>query len=69
MEECTLDGKPLTLGAGFTKKDADTLKFEIELPARTEKGPTVKELSLHYHRRNVRPDMPVPLVESQPVMR
>jgi hypothetical protein len=53
MEECTLDGKALTLGNGFTKKDAGTLKFEIELPARTDKGPAVKELMMHYHRRNV----------------
>jgi len=55
MEQCTLDGKALTLGAGFTKKDAYTLKFEIELPARMEKGPATKELLIHYHRRNVRP--------------
>jgi len=46
MEACNLK---------YTKKDASTLKFEIELPARTEKGPGVKELTMHYHRRNVRP--------------
>jgi len=46
MEQCNLK---------YTKKDAYTLKFEIELPARTEKGPAVKELTMHYHRRNVRP--------------
>jgi len=46
MEKCNLK---------YTKKDASTLKFEIELPARTEKGPAVKELTMHYHRRNVRP--------------
>jgi hypothetical protein len=55
MEQCTLAGKALSLGAGFAKKDAYTLKFEIELPARTEKGPATKELSMHYYRRNVRP--------------
>ncbi len=55
MEQCSLDGKALTLGNGYTKKDAFTLKFEIELPARTEKGPAAKELTMHYHRRNVRP--------------
>jgi hypothetical protein len=66
MEECTLDGKALTVGTGYTKKDAGTLKFEIELPARTEKGPAVKELTMHYHRRNVRPDMPVPPVGPTP---
>jgi hypothetical protein len=46
MAECNLQ---------YTKKDAFTLKFEIELPARTEMGPGVKELTMHYHRRNVRP--------------
>ncbi len=46
MEECNLK---------YTKKDASTLKFEIELPARTEKGPGAKELTMHYHRRNVQP--------------
>lgn len=46
MEECNLK---------YLKKDASTLKFEIELPARTEKGPAAKELTMHYHRRNVRP--------------
>jgi len=62
MEECNLK---------YTKKDASTLKFEIELPARTEKGPAVKELTMHYHRRNVRPDAPVMNVTpaTGPVMR
>jgi hypothetical protein len=55
MEQCTLDGKALSLGAGYTKKDASTLKFEIELPARAPTGPAMKELTMHYHRRNVRP--------------
>jgi len=50
MEECSLE---------YTKKDAFTLKFEIELPGRTEAGPALKELRMHYHRRNVRPDRPV----------
>jgi hypothetical protein len=68
MEDCRLDGKVLTLGSGYTKKDAGTLKFEIELPARTEKGPATKELTMHYHQRNVRPDRLVPLVP-QPMMR
>ena len=38
----------------YTKKDARTLEFEIELPARTADGPAVKELTMHYHRRNIR---------------
>jgi len=46
MEECNLK---------YVKKDAYTLKFEVELPARTQAGPAVKELTMHYHRRNVRP--------------
>jgi hypothetical protein len=46
MAECNMQ---------YTKKDASTLEFEIELPARTEAGPAVKELTMHYHRRNVRP--------------
>ncbi len=45
MEECNLQ---------YTKKDAGTLEFEIELPARTDDGPATKELTMHYHRRNIR---------------
>jgi len=55
MEKCTLDKKGLKLGVDYKKKDAGTLEFEIKLPARTEEGPAVKELEMHYHRRNVRP--------------
>lgn len=46
MKECNLK---------YTKKDAFTLEFEIELPARTADGPAVKELEMHYSRINVRP--------------
>jgi hypothetical protein len=46
MEECSLK---------YEKKDASTLEFEIQLPARTGEGPVVKELKMHYYRRNVRP--------------
>ena len=46
MEECNME---------YKRKDASTLEFEITLPARTEAGPAVKELKMHYHRRNVRP--------------
>lgn len=46
MEKCNME---------YKRKDAGTLEFEIKLPARTEAGPAVKELSMHYHRRNVRP--------------
>ena len=45
MEKCNLE---------YTKKDASTLEFEIELPARTADGPAVTELTMHYHRRNIR---------------
>ena len=55
MEECTLDKKALKLGVDYKKKNANTLEFEIKLPARTEEGPSVKELRMYYHRRNVRP--------------
>ena len=55
MEQCTLDGRRLNLDAGYKKKNANTIEFEIELPARTADGPAVKELRMHYHRRNVRP--------------
>jgi hypothetical protein len=46
MEKCNMQ---------YKRKDAYTIEFEIELPARTEKGPAAKELKMHYHRRNVRP--------------
>jgi len=46
MENCNME---------YTKKDSETLEFEIKLPARTAKGPAVKELKMHYHRKNVRP--------------
>ncbi len=46
MEKCNMK---------YKRKNAGTLEFEIKLPARTEDGPAVKELSMHYHRRNVRP--------------
>jgi hypothetical protein len=46
MEECNMQ---------FVKKDASTLEFEIKLPARTQAGPAAKELTMRYHRRNIRP--------------
>ena len=45
MEKCNMK---------YKRKDAYTLEFEIKLPARTDDGPAVKELEMHYHRRNVR---------------
>lgn len=39
----------------YERVDANTLKFEITLPARTDKGPAVKELKMHYYRRHIRP--------------
>ena len=38
----------------YIKKDAHTLEFEIELPARDDDGPAVKELSMRYNRINIR---------------
>ncbi len=55
MESCTLDGRRLNLDTDYKKKDANTLEFEITLPARTDSGPATRELKMHYHRRNVRP--------------
>ncbi|MBL7188563.1 MAG: hypothetical protein ISS70_19740 [Phycisphaerae bacterium] len=46
MQSCNME---------YKKKDANTLEFEIKLPARTEDGPAVKELKMAYHRRNLRP--------------
>jgi len=54
-----------TCNMKYEKKDASTLEFEITLPARTDSGPAVKELKMHYHRRNIRPGVeprpPVPV--------
>ena len=46
MESCNMK---------YEKKDANTLEFEIQLPARSEAGPAVKELRMTYHRRHLRP--------------
>jgi hypothetical protein len=46
MESCNMK---------YEKKDANTLEFEIQLPARTEAGPAVKEMKMTYHRRHLRP--------------
>ena len=48
MEKCNMK---------YVKKDANTLEFEIKLPARTEAGPAAMELKMRYHRRNVRPQV------------
>jgi hypothetical protein len=73
METCTLDGRALTLGTDYKKKDAYTLEFEIKLPARTDDGPAVKELKMTYHRRNIKPGaeqrMPTGAVPPQTLMR
>jgi len=46
MIECSLK---------YERTDANTLKFEITLPGRTEKGPATKNLKMHYQRLNIRP--------------
>jgi len=46
MESCNME---------YKKKDANTIEFEIELPARTEEGPAIKELKMSYHQRHLRP--------------
>lgn len=45
MKDCNME---------YTKKNASTLEFEIQLPARTDQGPAVKELTMQYSRINVR---------------
>ncbi len=59
MEECNMK---------YEKKDSTTLEFEIQLPARTASGPAVKELKMHYHRRNIRPgqEPPIPMPTTTP---
>jgi len=46
MIECNMD---------YERKDANTLKFEIQMPARSEKAPATKNLKMHYQRLNIRP--------------
>lgn len=52
MKDCNLE---------YTRKEASRLEFEIELPARDDKGPGVKELNMRYSRINVRPTDPRPI--------
>jgi len=62
MEKCNMK---------YEKKDANTLEFEIKLPARTPDGPATTELTMHYHRRNIRPGVnvrPMP-TGPQPIIR
>lgn len=46
MIECSME---------YEREDANTLKFEIVLPPRTDEGPSVANLEMHYQRLNVRP--------------
>jgi len=46
MVACNLD---------YKRKDANTLAFEIDLPARSDKGPAAIDLKMNYHRLNLRP--------------
>lgn len=53
----------------YKKKDANTLEFEITLPARTANGPATKELTMQYNRRNLRPGVNVrPMPTPRPTM-
>jgi len=56
MAECNLK---------YTRKNASTLEFEIELPARTGDKPAVQELKMRYNRRNV-PEGPAARMMPQP---
>ncbi|MHC4583321.1 MAG: hypothetical protein ACYS3N_02270 [Planctomycetota bacterium] len=54
----------------YKKKNANTLEFEITLPARTANGPATKELTMHYNRRNIRPGVNIrSMPTTQPVRR
>lgn len=55
MEKCSPDD--------YVKKDANTLEFEIKLPARGKDGPAVKEIKMQYQRRNIRPGVQIPDVQ------
>ena len=49
MGRCVISGQEVT----YTKKDASTLVFEVELAPRTADGPTVKTLDMNFKRLNV----------------
>jgi hypothetical protein len=49
MGRCVISGQEAT----YTKKDAGTLVFEVELAPRTADGPTVKTLDMNFKRLNV----------------
>ena len=49
MARCTISGKQ----AEYTKKNASTLMFEIQLAPRTEDGPSVQTLDMQFQRLNV----------------
>jgi hypothetical protein len=51
MLDCTIDGAK----ASYVKKDANTIEFEIKMIRRSGEGPAVKNLNMHYQRKNVRP--------------
>ncbi|MFC1781123.1 hypothetical protein ACFLZ8_02530 [Planctomycetota bacterium] len=68
MERCTLDGERLTLEEDYKKIDANTLEFEITLPARTDEEPGTRDLVMYYHRRNIRPGV-TPMPEPRIMMR
>lgn len=55
MEKCSPDD--------YVKKDANTLEFEIKLPARDKDGPGVIELKMQYQRKNIRPGVQIPDVQ------
>lgn len=39
----------------YTRKDAETLEFEITLPPRKGDQPAVVQMDMHYQRKNIRP--------------
>ncbi|MCH9021535.1 MAG: hypothetical protein IID32_02080 [Planctomycetes bacterium] len=54
IEHIPGEWKMLSSSLAYEKENANTLKYEIELPARNEDGPAVVNLEMHYHRLNIR---------------
>ena len=48
------DMKDKDVNMKYEKINSNTLKFEIQLPARTKDGPGKKELKMKYYQRHIR---------------
>ena len=54
VEHIPGEWKMLSSSLTYEKENANTLKYEIVLPARSADGPAVVNLEMHYHRLNIR---------------